>query len=276
MAVHAQATKLAQLINPEVMGDFIERELTNKLFFAPLAVIGYKLQGNAGDTLSIPTWGYIGKAEDVAEGADIPLTKLGASKTTVQVKKAGKGVELTDEAVLSGLGDPIGQAEIQLATAIAHKVNADCVEALKGTVTLTHSAETAGGFINKDVVADALVKFGEDVDGTQVLFISPEDYGALRKDPMWVDVSNGEKVISGHVGQLMGCSVVPTVSVEKGMALIVRHGALGIELKRDTLMEMDRDIIAKSTILTIDKHYVAYLKDASKVVKVTITEAGGE
>jgi hypothetical protein len=54
------------------------------------------------------------------------------------------------------------------------------------------------------------------------------------------------------------------------MILIVRAGALGLELKRDTMVESDRDIIHKSTVITIDKHYVAYLKDASKVIKITI------
>ena len=268
MAVNVNATKLAQLINPEVMGAFIEKKLVNDFKFAPLAVIGHELQGNPGDTLTIPTWAYIGKAEDVEEGADIPLTKLGASKTTVKVKKAGKGVELTDEAVLSGLGDPLGQAEKQLAKSIVHKVNHDCLEVLKGTVTLTHTAE--GGVLTKDILADALVKFGEDIDELQVAFVSPEDYASIRKDAIWVDVLQGQKVISGQVGQIMGCAVVVSGDIEKGTVLIVRHGALGIELKRDTAMEMDRDIIAKSTILTIDKHYIAYLKDASKVVKVTI------
>ena len=36
------------------------------------------------------------------------------------------------------------------------------------------------------------------------------------------------------------------------------------------MIEYDRDIIHKSTIINIDKNYVAYLKDASKVIKVTI------
>lgn len=270
MAVNVNATKLAQLINPEVMGAFIEKKLVNDFKFAPLAVVGHELHGNAGDTLTIPTWSYIGKAEDVAEGADIPLSKLGASTTEVKVKKAGKGIELTDEAVLSGLGDPLGQAEKQLAKSIADKVNYDCLEVLKSTTTLTHNA--TGGALTKDILADALVKFGEDVDELQVAFVSPDDYASIRKESIWVDVMQGQKVISGQVGQIMGCAIVVSGDIPKGTVLIVRHGALGIELKRDTAMEMDRDIIAKSTILTIDKHYIAYLKDASKVVKVTITE----
>ena len=70
----------------------------------------------------------------------------------------------------------------------------------------------------------------------------------------------------------MGCAIVVSNTVPDNMILIVRAGALGLELKRDTMVESDRDIIHKSTVITIDKHYVAYLKDASKVIKVTMTE----
>lgn len=270
MAINTNATKLAQLINPEVMGAFAERKLEAEFKFAPLAVVGHELQGQAGDTLTIPVWGYIGKAEDVEEGAPIPISKMGQTKTSVKVKKAGKGIELTDEAVLSGLGDAVGEGEKQLAEAILDKVNKDCFDVLVGTTTLQHTAE--GNKLNADAVADALVHFKEDVHEGQVLFVSPKRYAELRKDPAWVTVLAGEKFISGQVGEIMGCSVVVSNMMEDDKALIVRAGALGLELKRDTMIESDRDIIHKSTIITIDKHYVAYLKDASKVIKVTISE----
>ena len=269
MAINANATKLAQLINPEVMGAFAERKLEAEFKFAPLAVVGHELQGQAGDTLTIPVWGYIGEAKDVAEGAPIPISQMGQTKTTVKVKKAGKGIELTDEAVLSGLGDAVGEGEKQLAESILDKVNKDCFDALMGTTTLQHTA--TGDVLNSDAVADALVQFKEDVHEGQVLFVSPKRYAQLRKDPAWVTVLAGEKFISGQVGEIMGCSVVVSNTMADDKALIVRAGALGLELKRDTMIETDRDIIHKSTIITIDKHYVAYLKDASKVIKVTIS-----
>lgn len=43
----------------------------------------------------------IGLAEDVAEGADVPMGILQATKEDFKVKKAGKGVKITDEAILS-------------------------------------------------------------------------------------------------------------------------------------------------------------------------------
>ena len=269
MAINTHATKLAQLINPEVMGAFVERKLEAEFKFAPLAIVGHSLQGQPGDTLTFPTWAYIGKAEDVAEGEAIPLSKMGQSKTNVKVKKAGKGIELTDEAVLSGLGDAIGEGERQLAESILDKVNYDCFEVLKNNVTLQHSAT---GVVNADVFADALIKFKEDVHEGQVAFVSPKRYAEIRKDSAWVTVSQGEKFINGQVGEIMGCAIVVSNTVPDNMILIVRAGALGLELKRDTMVESDRDIIHKSTVITIDKHYVAYLKDASKVIKVTMTE----
>lgn len=268
MAINTNATKLAELINPEVMGAFAERKLEAEFKFAPLAVVGHSLQGQAGDTLTIPVWGYIGRAEDVAEGQPVPISKMGQTKTTVKVKKAGKGIELTDEAVLSGLGDAVGEGEKQLAESILDKVNKDAFDALMGATTLQHS--TAGNVLNADELADALVQYKEDVHEGQVLFVSPKRYAELRKDPAWVTVLAGEKFISGQVGEIMGCSVVPSNMMGDNNALIVRAGALGLELKRDTMIETDRDIIHKSTIVTIDKHYVAYLKDASKVIKITV------
>lgn len=274
MAINTNATKLAQLINPEVMGAFAERKLDAEFKFAPLAVIGHTLQGQAGDTLTIPVWGYIGSAEDVAEGQPVPISKMGQTKTQVTVKKAGKGIELTDEAVLSGLGDAIGEGERQLAESILDKVNKDSFDALMSTTTLQHTTANEG-VLNADDLADALVNFKEDVHEGQVLFVSPKRYAELRKDNAWVSVLNGEKFITGQVGEIMGCAVVVSNTMPDDKALIVRAGALGLELKRDTMVETDRDIINKSTIITIDKHYVAYLKDASKVIKITVKAGAG-
>lgn len=269
MAINANATKLAQLINPEVMGAFAERKLEAEFKFAPLAVVGHELQGQPGDTLTIPAWGYIGRAEDVEEGAPIPISKMGQTKVSVKVKKAGKGIELTDEAVLSGLGDAVGEGEKQLAESILDKVNKDCFDALMGATTLQHTTAVSNK-LNSDDLADALVHYKEDVHEGQVLFVSPKRYAELRKDPAWVTVLAGEKFINGQVGEIMGCSVVVSNMMADDKALIVRAGALGLELKRETMIETDRDIIHKSTIVTIDKHYVAYLKDASKVIKITV------
>lgn len=262
-------TKLSNIINPEVMGAFLDKKIVNKIKFSPLAVIGHDLQGQAGNTLTIPTWSYVGDAEDLEEGAEGKVTNLTATTSQVTVKKAVKNIGITDEARLSGYGDPMGQIENQLATAIAQKIDNDVLGAIKGISDgLTHSGE-----FGLDYVADALVKFGEDIDETTVILISAKNYGILRKSPEFVHVANGQVVISGQVGTVYGCPVVVSNKVEDTEAFFVRYGAIGIEVKREVSVEVDRDVLKKQTIVSADRHYVAYVRDASKVIKGTVTES---
>lgn len=261
-------TKLSNIINPQVMGAFLDKKIVDKIKFSPLAVIGHDLQGQAGNTLTIPTWNYVGDAEDLAEGIEGNVTNLTATTSQVTVKKAVKNIGITDEARLSGYGDPMGQIENQLATAIAQKIDNDVLEALKSVSTLTHSGE-----FGLDYVADALVKFGEDIDETTVILISAKNYGILRKSPEFVHVANGQVVISGQVGTVYGCPVVVSNKIADTEAFLVRYGAIGIEVKREVNVEVDRDVLKKQTIVSADRHYVAYVRDASKVIKGTITPA---
>src|SRR5699024_2649300 len=107
----------------------------------------------------------------------IPLDKLGSTSKQVEVKKAGKGVEITDEAVLSGYGDPLGEAARQLQLAIANTVDEDIIAALKG------ATQTADGDIK--TVAGLQAEFELFVDGydsPMPLLVSSADASAIRTD----------------------------------------------------------------------------------------------
>ena len=255
-------TKLQNMINPEVLGAFLETKLVNAIKLSPLAVVGTELQGRAGNTLTLPTWQYIGDAADLAEGvADVPVS-LEAQSREITIKKASKSVEITDEALLSGYGNPADEIASQLLTSIASKVEADCFAAL-ATATLKQV-----GQVNADTVADALVKFGEDLDEEMFLFINPADYATIRKNANFSYVNGQQMTIGGTVGFIFNCAVVVSNRVAANTALIVKRGALGIELKRGVNVESDRDILRKTNVYSVDEHYVAYLRDASKVIRI--------
>lgn len=263
MAVSANGTKLENLVNPQVLADMISAELPNAIRFAPLAVVGRKLEGRAGNTITMPKYGYIGDAVDVAEGEDIPISQMSTTTTQVTVKKAGKGVELTDEAVLSGYGDPVGELKNQLKMAIANKVDNDVLDALK-TAKLT-----ASGAMSVATLLSARVKFGENVNQPAVAVMNSVNYGKIIGEVL--NLENTDKVlIDGVVGKVAGLQIAISDKLTDTEAYIVASGALGIEMKRDVQVESDRDIIAKLTVFTADEHYVAYLKDESKAIKVTI------
>ena len=171
-------TKLANMVNPEVMKDMISAGLENKIRFAPLARIDRTLEGQAGNTVTVPRFEYIGDAEDVAEGVAMGTTVLTTSTQQATIKKAGKAVELTDESVLSGYGDPVGEANNQLILSISAKVDNDALTAL-ATTTL---ASTSTGGLNLEGVEGAQDVFEDEDQVGMVLICSPKAAAQLRKD----------------------------------------------------------------------------------------------
>ena len=272
-------TKLAQMINPEVMADMVSAKLPKMIKFTPLAYVERALVGQPGNTITVPKWEYSGDAKDIEEGVAIEPDQLTTKKSTMTIKKAGKGIELTDEAVLSGYGDPIGQATHQIALAIANKVDNDLIEEAKKATQHVEDAPATGDALDK-----ALAVFADEEDARYVALLNPEDAIALRKDTTkeWVRGSEigANIVVSGTFGEVHGIQIVRSKKVEKGKGFLVKvsavdtdtddvakYGAFVINLKRDVAIETDRDILKKTTVITGDEHYGVYLYDSSKVVK---------
>lgn len=268
-------TKLTNLINPQVMADMISAELPKKIKFSPLARIDTTLQSQPGNTITVPKYAYIGDAVDVAEGVAMGTTVLTASTTQATVKKAGIAVELSDESVLSGYGDPVGETNNQLLLSIAAKVDNDSVSAL-GSASLV---QTVTSVISYNNIVDAIDKFAEEDDEPKILFIHPLQKSTLRKDSQFIaNVPNA--YMSGVIGEIAGCQVVASSKVPEAAGtpgtysnFIVKPGALDIYLKRDVQVETDRDILAKTTVISADEHYTVVLADASKVVKLVVNKA---
>lgn len=272
-------TKIAQLVNPEVMADMVSAKLPKMIKFTPLAYVERELVGQPGNTLTVPKWEYSGDAKDIEEGVAIEPDQLTTKKSTMTIKKAGKGIELTDEAVLSGFGDPIGQATHQIALAIANKVDNDLVEEAKKATQFVAEAPTTGDALDK-----ALAVFADEEDARYVAIINPADAIELRKDTAkeWIRGSEigANIVVSGTFGEAHGVQIVRSKKVDKGKGFLVKvsavetdtddvakYGAFVINLKRDVAVETDRDILKKTTVITGDEHYGVYLYDPTKVVK---------
>ena len=273
MALNTNATKLTNLFNPQVVGDMIDKKLVDAIRFSPLATVDTTLAGRPGSKLTLPSYAYIGDASVVAEGADIPVAQLTQSTVEVEIHKIGKGVQITDEAVLSGYGNPDEEAVNQLLTSIASQADNEMLAVLEGIGEgMTHGDGEISGTLSAEEVSNALVLFGEDIEGEKVLLCSPDDYNNLRKANNWVPASEiaANMVIRGAVGEVHGCQVVVSNKLKNKPIFIVKPGALRLILKRDTLVETDRDIVNKSTVITADKHAVAYLYDASKAIKISI------
>ena len=332
-------TKLANLVDPQVMADMVSAKLPKKIKFSPIARVDTTLVGRPGSTIVVPKYAYIGDAEDVAEGVAMGTTVLTTSTTEAKVKKAGKAVELTDESVLSGYGDPIGTAINQIAMSIAAKVDNDSYDALC-TAPIDYNGTAAP--ISYSAVVAANSKFDDESDSslTKILFINPAQEATLLNDD---DFKSNDKyplnvIMNGTIGSIAGAQVVKSKKVKlvkwtkdsSGSAITIvandqtenlsttvrlstalahtlneelnvgdhlktveaeyyacpivivsaedpnedtgadgvseEENALTIYMKRNVEIESDRDILAKTTVISGDEHYTAVLSNDSKVV----------
>lgn len=273
-------TKLANIVNPEVMADMIDKKLVDLMKFAPLADIDNTLVGQPGNTVTLPSWNYVGDAAVLNEGVSLTPSLLSAGTVNATIHKVAKGIELTDEAVLSGYGDPIGEASRQLALAIASAVDGEVLgilHSITGNMAMSTTNNTT--YPAAADIVSGLTLFGEDIeDGPTVALVSPAVYQQMRTAVganTWVPASEiaAGVAVRGVVGEFQGCQVMVSNKLKNdgsggGDIYLVKPGALRIFLKRDTLIEADRDILAFTTLMTASKHFVAYLYNAAKAVRI--------
>lgn len=257
------AIKKANIIDPQVLGDFLDVKLVDAIKLTPVVMVDQTLVGKPGSKLELPKYNYVGDAEDVAEGEAMTPASLQASTDEVTIKKAGKYIEITDESKLSAYGDLVAEVGNQLLTSIASKIEKDLyAELRKATMEVQAQA------FDKDVVADALVKFGEDLDGDKFLFINAKEFAVLRKDPDFVHVDNG--IITGERGMIHGCRIVVADRVQDAEAFIMKRDALALVMKRNVMVEADRDITRGVDAYAVNEHYAVQLRYDDRVVKIKI------
>lgn len=239
-------------------------KLPNALRFNGLAKFTNELAGRPGDELSMPVFAYVGDAADVAEGEPIPVEALSQSKKLAKVKKAAKAVGVTDEELTAGM-DILDETEKQLLASVASKIDGDCFTALETvasnmTVTLTNPLNSTG-------VSEALVKFGEEIDEDKVLFVTPAQAHELRTEI--VALPAGTPILyTGVIGMLMGCQVVISGRLPAKTNYIVKPEAVRVETKKKVEIELDRVALEKKTNVIADSHYVAFLYNESKAIKI--------
>lgn len=276
-------TKLDNLIDPEVMAPMISAKLEKAIKVTPFAKIDNTLQGRPGSTITVPKYVYIGDASDLAEGATAVPTTLTTTTAEYEIKKAVKQVELTDEAVLSGYGNPVGETNNQLAMAIASKVDQDAMDALQ-TASV---AFTANANISYNGIVDAIDLFQEEDNVEKVMFIHPSQVSELRKDANFISKDKyGNKVmVNGEIGMVANAKIVPSkrVPLTEGVYSCpivelkpeVQTGdetaAITIYMKRGVNLETERHLNNYTTLIGADEHYVAALTDESKVVLAKFT-----
>jgi N4-gp56 family major capsid protein len=177
--------------------------------------------------------------------------------------------------------------------AIASKVDNDCLTALY-TAPLKYNG--SAGVIGYEGIVKADAIFGDESDNvkSKVIYIHPDQEQTLRLDANFMDKNKYglDLVMNGAIGKIAGIEVKKSKKVEKDAsgnwknpivilatedpnedpaadAFATEDAAITIYMKRDVAVETDRDILAKTTVISADEHYGVALSNDSKVVVAT-------
>jgi len=283
----ADLTKTTTLINgdvfdPQVVSDMINAKVEKKAVMTGYIKVDSTLQGQPGSTVTIPKWGYIGEAQDYEEGVPIDTTKMAFTTAQYGIKKIGKGVRLTDEAQLSGYGNPMGTATNQIAMSISEKLDNDRVAVLYESKNVFDASTAA---IKYSAVVDGVDMFGEEEESRKVILIHSKQKTQLRKDADFLaaDKIGPELLTNGAIGRIAGCDVVVSnkVKLEEGVYFnpIIKLNndneteddmpAITYFLKRGNLVEHDREPGVADNIICTAYGMPALTNEAKVVILKT-------
>lgn len=280
------------LFVPEVWADVQGPLILQQSVMANVATVDDQLVGQPGETVIFPKWAYIGDAEDGTEGVAMELTKMSQTDSRATIKEAVKGVELTDPALISAIGDPANEAQRQLATSIARKIDKDLRAAAEHTVTgssdpanpntspLVLAGTAAPLSWNRLVAGLALLGDEYNPQDMAAIIVHSQDHAALMVDPNFISSATfgpGAVIQRGQIGAI---GTIPVIVSDRATAagtghnvLAIKRGALALKYKRRPIVERDRDIVARTNVITTNAHYAVKRVDDRGVVVIPTAAA---
>jgi hypothetical protein len=282
MAHGPNATRAQDMIVPEVFGDMVQAEFPGKLVFGSglFSNVYTDLEGVPGDTLHFPKFNALGDAEDVLESEDLPIERLTTADDTATIKEAGKAVEITDLAILTGMGDPVSEAARQLGIVVARKIDADLQAGVLADAAITKTVDVALGGFGVDDMWALRDEFGE--DGADPLSFSAYVLNSARHAEIRSSdefnsadkVGQGNQVlVRGYVGNFGGVPVIVSDRLAATKVLLMKGKPLGLAYKRRPMVESDRDILARVNLITTNVHYGVKVVTPDDIAIATVATA---
>lgn len=279
----AQST-VANFFVPELLADAVKIGLVGAKILAGSSAVVYRTNMPNGDvrvgeTINIPYFASLGELEDVADGA--ALTEVGNSSTAQQatVQRSGKLIGFTDWARYgAGGGDPYQHAVSQIVELVVRRADRALIDLaatpLAANANLIDVYNDGTGTIRKidyDLVTDARMAFGDEMEDVSMLAVHSKVFGDLLKlkdsqgRPLTVDSFRDGQLptfcgipvkVSDRLPRLTTGLGSPTYP--KYTSLVLKKGALAFWIDGGVGMENFRDIARAKDQTAINVYWAAH------------------
>lgn len=191
-----------------------------------------ELVGSGDKTLTVPKTDSVldvDTAPSAGEGGardSTEMTNLNTVDLTFSASDFKRGViDITKQIAMTSRVDLVRQARLEIANALADDLDTSIATETENTSVTQRvfggsgnsdpSTLSSGDVITPDLIADAMAKIEDDNFVPQMLFVSPQQLKAFRKDSQFVNASEfGDQrtVLRGEVGEYLGVSVISTTN----------------------------------------------------------------
>lgn len=272
------ATINTNLIVPDVYAQLVREKIAGKVVVSQFAKVLGDLQGNVGETLTMPKWGYIGDATDWNIAKPMDKTQMKQTSTTATIKAiAAPAVKVRDYDNEVALGEALNEASSQQGIAIARKHDTDAI-ACALTSPLKYKLATKNKVTQEEMIS-ILGLYGDERDSADFDAIvinsvfAPSFYTmdmfVSREKTMTTD-GNGIAV-NGCIGYFLNIPVLLSdrlydATNTEGFILVMKKNAISIIPKEVPFVETERDASLRETAIYASQFYAMALTDDEAIV----------
>ena len=282
---------MATLIIPEVFADAVNAKLDSALRIGRVAFDATPSVPEAmqyGDTVHFPKLKRVVTASEVTKGTPIAPSEVDMADMSATIKQVGGAARVYDSEAAQIKGLVMDNMVMQVAEAMATKIEADLVSAMDADIVYKQVAAEADA-ITADEVMAALGCFGDNVDtvnfagiviNSRLLpsFLKMDAFTSVEKTYNKAEQGNG-LIVDGVVGYFIG---IPVILCNNGTydneakeckTYIVKRNALGYVFQRDIHIEEERESKLLATDIVASSLYAVKLLDTDGAVVIRKTVA---
>lgn len=237
-----------------------------------------------GDEVHFPTFNRLTDAEEVTKGTPLTPEAVGMSDSTAKVKQTGKSVRIYDKDKAQIKGAVVDAMSSQTAEVMAKKIDSDLIKEMADNAVYKTALS---GDLTVAAIDSAFDCFGDQVQNSS--FAGIVAHGKFRSAIMRMDeftkidktyATSGNGIVddtncigmwNGTIPVYLSDQMWDATNSEPVMA-IVKKGALGYIMQKETTVEEEREAKLLATDLIASNLYAVKLLDTKgvSILKKTI------
>lgn len=272
---------MATLIIPEVFADAVNAKLDASLRIGRVAFDATSAVPEVmqyGDTIHFPKLKRVVTAEEVTKGNALTPAAVDMDDMSAKVKQVGGAARVYDSEAAQIKGRVMDNMVLQVAEAIAKKIDSDLVDAMDTDIAYKQ-ATAEGDKLTADELMAGIALFGDDIDTANFAgivvnsrlvpsLLAMDAFTSVEKTFNKAEQANG-LVVDGVIGYFIGIPVIVcnNGTYDNGQSecktYIVKRDALGYVFQRNIRVEEERESKLLATDIVASSLYAVKLLDTA-------------